>query len=80
MRPGKKRRRGGENGSYWISYSDMMAFATVVVVFITMMINRLMILIDMTRSRLLRTHLFYLILFLMSSSKIDGNLLFLGRK
>lgn len=25
MRPGKKRRRGGENGSYWISYSDMMA-------------------------------------------------------
>jgi len=25
MRPGKKMRRGGENGSYWISYSDMMA-------------------------------------------------------
>jgi len=25
MRPGKKTRRGGENGSYWISYSDMMA-------------------------------------------------------
>ena len=25
MRPGKKRRRSGENGSYWISYSDMMA-------------------------------------------------------
>ena len=25
MRPGKKMRRRGENGSYWISYSDMMA-------------------------------------------------------
>ena len=25
MRPGKKLRRGGDNGSYWISYSDMMA-------------------------------------------------------
>ena len=25
MRPGKKMRRSGENGSYWISYSDMMA-------------------------------------------------------
>lgn len=25
MRPGKRLRRGGENGSYWISYSDMMA-------------------------------------------------------
>jgi len=25
MRPGKKTRRRGENGSYWISYSDMMA-------------------------------------------------------
>ncbi len=25
MRQGKKRRRSGENGSYWISYSDMMA-------------------------------------------------------
>lgn len=25
MRPGKKMRRGGEGGSYWISYSDMMA-------------------------------------------------------
>ncbi len=25
MRPGKKLKRGGENGSYWISYSDMMA-------------------------------------------------------
>jgi len=25
MRPGKKLRRRGENGSYWISYSDMMA-------------------------------------------------------
>ena len=25
MRPGKKLRRGGDNGSYWTSYSDMMA-------------------------------------------------------
>ena len=25
MRAGKRLRRGGENGSYWISYSDMMA-------------------------------------------------------
>lgn len=25
MRPGKKMRRGGDGGSYWISYSDMMA-------------------------------------------------------
>jgi len=25
MRPGKKMRRGGDSGSYWISYSDMMA-------------------------------------------------------
>ncbi len=25
MRPGKKMRRRGDNGSYWISYSDMMA-------------------------------------------------------
>lgn len=25
MRPGKKMRRGGDNGSYWTSYSDMMA-------------------------------------------------------
>lgn len=25
MRPGKRLRRGGESGSYWISYSDMMA-------------------------------------------------------
>lgn len=25
MRPGKKMRRSGDNGSYWISYSDMMA-------------------------------------------------------
>ena len=25
MRRSKKMRRGGENGSFWISYSDMMA-------------------------------------------------------
>lgn len=25
MRPGRKMRRGGDNGSYWTSYSDMMA-------------------------------------------------------
>ena len=25
MRPGRKLRRGGDNGSYWTSYSDMMA-------------------------------------------------------
>ncbi len=25
MRPGMRRRRSGDNGSYWISYSDMMA-------------------------------------------------------
>ena len=25
MRPGKKLRRNGDNGSYWTSYSDMMA-------------------------------------------------------